>query len=166
VAEDPKEMAIKNLVITESAYHIDMKIPGEPEEPNTIACPRCGHVQEQKPRTVCVSCKRLIPRQKARQGWEQKKRILYADMEQYFEKDTEEEAGVKFDKSRKGPSLLDHIRSVAILAGLGATLYFGVPACLKAALGEPAFNKMDRNIHQYIAHMFKPAPPAVKKKHR
>lgn len=161
---DANEFA-KNLLSSNSANEV--KPAGV--EAEIIACPNCGKEQERKPGAVCIKCKRLIPRQKARQGWEQKKKILYANMEQYFEKEGDEETEVKFDKSRKGPGFLYYLKRGLLLVGLCIALYVLVPALLKKYMGIAAFNNMEKNIHQSITNvpnMFKQKPAAAPKKTR
>ncbi len=146
-------MAIKNLVITESAYQIEMD---KDETGAMLSCPRCGHVQERKPRTVCASCKRFIPSGVSKQRWKVEKKATYTNMEQYLPPTDEEETEVKFVKSRKSPSHLVIVRNFAIVGALCAGVYFGLPTALKSLMGEAAYVKMDKNMHQSMAKLIKP----------
>lgn len=145
------EKAIKNQVITESAYEIDM----EKIETGVIsACPRCGHKQERKTRGVCESCKRFIPAGSSKQKWAPEKKVLYADMEQYFPKEDEVVASeCKFVKSRRTFSYLRLIRDLAVIGVLCAGVYYAGPTVLKSTIGEAAYSKIDGEVHQTIAKL-------------
>ncbi len=148
-----KEMG-ENLFISESAYEIEME---KTESAGMLACPRCGHLQERKARSVCASCKRFIPSVNSKQKWAPEKKLLYADMEQYFPKDDEAAASeCKFVKSRRTFSYLRLARNVAVLAALCAGVYYAGPRALKATMGETSYSKMEGSIHQSTAQLIKP----------
>jgi len=144
-------MAIKNSgpssanVPHNSAFQINMKAE-ETDDPNALACPRCGHKQPKKNKTSnCVSCKRFMPTADARQSWKAVQKLQYANMEQYLSKPEDEETQLSFKKSRGSFQYVRLFRTFAVIGVLSATMYFATPVALKMAFGPSGYNKMQKS---------------------
>jgi hypothetical protein len=128
-----------------STFKITMKAD-ENDDPNALACPRCGHKQPKKSKTsVCVSCKRFIPTADARQNWVKVEKLQYANMEQYLNKPDDEVTEVSFKRSRRSYQWVKLFRTVAVALVLSVTFYFATPAALKIMFGQSQFDKLQKN---------------------
>ena len=151
-------MAVKNLVITEHAYKIEM----EEKEWPVMACPRCGHMQERKPRTICESCQRFIPSTGARQSWESdttnKRKNPHA--EQFFHDNGLDACpDVKFKVARtKSVALWRFVREFGVFGIIAAVVVVSTPWVGNAMLGKKGMAKLERSVKTTIAVLVSPAP--------
>lgn len=134
----------KNMVMTEHAFSIDVKVENEDDAP-MLSCPRCGHVQPRKLRTMCLGCKRFIPYDEARQRWDRKPRNPYLELNDLLPE--EEAKEVNFKKMRRGYwEYVRAARAVVILAVIFAASYYATPYLGKAVMGEAKFAKFQRQL--------------------
>lgn len=139
----------KNMVMTDHAYRIEVKADADDDAP-ILSCPRCGHTQPRKLRTMCQGCKRFIPYDEARQRWDKKPKNPYlAELQDQVPEEVKE---VNFKRMRNGYYMYVQMARTAVLALVLITgIYYATPYAGKAMLGEAKFNKLDKQIHQALA---------------
>lgn len=153
----------KNMVMSDSLFKIDF----EEKDTPTLACPRCGHLNPRKPRTVCEHCNHFIPHDEARQDWASNKKVTAAELygiTQQEESDESAEAKSKdcsFKAGKKSYGWQCQVRRVAILFVMVAVAVAGTAYGLKTYMGDDKFNKLDRQLQKKAAEVHK----AIKRKH-
>jgi hypothetical protein len=134
-------MTHKNLVLTDSDFVIEF----DEKEVLTLACPRCGHMQERTPRSICTSCKHFIPLENCRQDWTRKYRSSYA--QELLESQTpNEKRAVAFRASRGGFQWRCQLRKVCMVTSLVAFVVYGSAFGLKSYLGDAKFKVIEGQI--------------------
>lgn len=141
-------MAVKNLVITEHAYKIDI----DPHNKfATCACPRCGHVQERKPRSICESCKRFIPHDSSRQRWDEGSTARDPYTAQFIRENIVQAEDCHFKVARgKRVELVRAVREFGIFFVILAVVYCSTPWVLQAAIGKAGVERLTRSINTTI----------------
>lgn len=136
----------KNMVMSDSLFKIDF----EEKEAPMLACPRCGHLNERKPRTVCDACSHFIPHDEARQDWKPKKKKA-ADLYGVLPEEDEESAQSKdcsFRAGKKSYGWMCAVRRTVILLVMVAGAVAGGAYCMKSYMGEAKWKKLEQQVEK------------------
>lgn len=129
----------KNSVLVNHAYSINVKADDD-TGPALLSCPRCGHKMERKHRTMCLSCKRMIPPVESRQRWQSPTR------DPYFEQVNPAEQAVKaisFKLMKKDHyAILRSARQALFAIGTLSLFFYGLPLFGRQMLGERQYTKV------------------------
>lgn len=136
----------KNMVMSDSLFKIDF----EEKDAPMLSCPRCGHVNPRKPRTVCEHCNHFIPHEESRQDWAPKKKKA-ADVYGVLPDEDEEEAQSKdcsFKAGRKSYGWLCTARQIVLMLVMVAVAVGGSAYGLKTYMGEAKWKKLEKQVQK------------------
>lgn len=130
----------KNMVMTDSTFKIEFEQP----DIVVLACPRCGHMQERKLRTICEGCHRFIPSEDSRQSWA-KQRSVYSELGDLY---NNEKAHCQFKKMKQSHDFIRNLRRAIGATALVAVVVFGAGYGMKYYLGDAKFKIIDNQLEK------------------
>ncbi len=135
----------KNDVQIDFPYQIEH----EAREKLTLACPRCGHVQQRTKNVVCSSCNHMMPTDKCRQSWNNLPKNEYKEMAKVLFADPNK-PNKEFRKARGSYGWQQKIRSILLTFVIAALVVVPAIFGLKAYMGAAAWSKVEQDVEQMI----------------